>query len=91
MTVHLVDLAQRQMAPGELRRFVERLGPDALLDRDSRAYRDAGLAYLRMDRAELAERLLANQKLLKLPLVRFGNEFTAGPAEAAWKAWLARA
>jgi len=90
VTVHLVDLAQRQMAPGELRRFVDKLGPETLVDRDGRAYRDAGLGYLRMDRDELAERLLANQKLLRLPLVRFGNELSAGPAETTWKAWLGR-
>jgi len=38
---------------------------------------------------EIAERLLANNALLRLPLVRFGNAFTAGPAEATWKSWLA--
>ena len=86
--VHFVDLGQRPMAPGELRRFVERLGPEALTDTTSRAYKDAGLAYLRMDRAELADRIASNQKLLRLPLVRFENQFTAGPAEAAWKAWV---
>ena len=31
---------------------------------------------------ELAERLLADQRLLRLPLVRFGDELTAGRAEA---------
>jgi arsenate reductase-like glutaredoxin family protein len=89
VAVHVVDLSQRQMAPGELRRFVDRLGPQALLDTSGRAYRDAGLAYMRMDRDELAGRLLSSQKLLLIPLVRFGNQFTAGPAEATWKDWLA--
>lgn len=86
--IHLVDLRRKPIAPGELRRFVERLGAAALLDADGRAYRDAGLAYLRMDDAEIVERLLADPRLLRLPLVRFGNEVTAGRAEAIWKAWL---
>ena len=47
--ISFVDLRKRPIAPGELRRFVERLGADALLDATSRPYRDAGLAYLRMD------------------------------------------
>lgn len=86
--VHLVDLRRKPIAPGELRRFVDRLGASALLDTDGRAYRDGGLAYLKMDDAEIAMRLLATPKLLRLPLVRFENAVSAGPAEATWKAWL---
>lgn len=41
-----------------------------------------------MDRAELTERLLANPQLLLLPLVRSGNDFSAGRDEAAWKRML---
>lgn len=88
--VHFVDLGQRPMAPGELRRFVERLGPEALIDTAGRAYREAGLAYLRMDRDEVADRIGSNQKLLRLPLVRFENQVTAGPAESTWKGWPGR-
>jgi arsenate reductase-like glutaredoxin family protein len=83
--VHLVDLRRKPMAPGELRRFVERLGARALADEEGRAWRDAGLGYLRLSDAELADRLLADQRLLRLPLVRVGNEFAAGRDEAAWK------
>ena len=88
VTIHQVDLKRKPIAPGELRRFVERLGAAALVDTEGRAYRDAGLAYLRMDDAEIVERLLADPRLLRLPLVRFGNEVTAGKAEAVWKSWL---
>ncbi len=84
--VHLVDLRKHPMAAGELRRFVERLGARPLADTDGKAWRDAGLAYLRMDDAELSERLLADQRLLRLPLVRGGTRFAAGRDEAAWKA-----
>ena len=83
--VHVVDLVRRPMAAGELRRFTERLGAAALVDTDGRAWRDAGLGYLRMDADELAARLLADQRLLRLPLVRGGNLFAAGRDEAAWQ------
>ena len=43
------------------------------------------------DRLESCLVTLADNALLRLPLVRFGNAFTAGPAEATWKAWLAAA
>ncbi len=82
------DLRRRPIAPGELRRFVERLGAAALADVDGRAWRDQGLGYLRMGDSELVERLLGDVRLLRLPLIRFGNAFTAGPAEATWKGWL---
>jgi arsenate reductase-like glutaredoxin family protein len=86
--IAFVDLRRKPIAPGELRRFVERLGAVACADTDGRAWRDAGLGYLQMTHAELAERLLADQRLLRLPLVRRGNDVTAGRAETTWKAWL---
>lgn len=86
--IHMVDLRRKPIAPGELRRFVQRLGAPALLDAGGRAYRDAGLQYLAMDEAGIVERLLADARLLRLPLVRYGEAVSAGPAEAIWKAWL---
>jgi arsenate reductase-like glutaredoxin family protein len=86
--IHFSDLRRRPMAAGELRRFVERLGARAVADTEGAPWREAGLGYLSMDDAELAERLLANQRLLRLPLVRAGNRFAAGRDEAAWKALL---
>jgi arsenate reductase (glutaredoxin) len=83
--IHSVDLTRKPIARGELRRFTERLGARALLDETSRAYRDAGLGYLRMDDAEIVERLLATPALLRLPLVRFGSAVSAGRDEATWK------
>jgi arsenate reductase-like glutaredoxin family protein len=83
--VSFVDLRKRPIAAGELRRFVERLGARAVADTEGRAWRDAGLAYLSMDDAELADRLLREQRLLRLPLVRAGTALAAGRDEAAWR------
>ena len=41
-----------------------------------------------MDETEIVERLLADPRLLRLPLVRFGNEVSAGRAETVWKSWI---
>lgn len=82
---HVIDIRRRPMAPGELRRFVERLGTRALADTESKAWKDAGLGYLSMTDADLADRLLTDQRLLKIPLVRIDNGFAAGRDEAAWK------
>jgi arsenate reductase-like glutaredoxin family protein len=89
VTVTFVDLRRKPISPGELRRFVERLGAAVLLDTDGRQYKDLGLAYMGLGDEEIAERLLANNGLLRLPLVRFGNAFTAGSADATWRSWLA--
>ena len=91
LTVQFVDLRRKPLAAGELRRFVERLGAAALADTTGRAWTEAGLGYLRMTPDELAARLLADQRLLRLPLVRVANGFAAGRDEAAWKALLAKA
>ena len=69
VVVRYVDLRKRPIAPGELRRFTERLGARALLDETSRPYRDGGLAYLSLDDAGIVARLLADPRLLRLPLV----------------------
>ena len=89
VNVTFVDLRRKPIAPGELRRFVERLGATTLLDTEGRRYKELGLAYMRLGDDDISERLLADDKLLRLPLVRFGNAFTSGPAEPTWKAWLA--
>ena len=84
--IQLVDLAKKPMAPGEIRRFVERFGLPALLDTEGNAYVDAGLKYMKMTDSELLERIEREPKLLRLPLVRSGNRISLGQDEEAWKA-----
>jgi arsenate reductase-like glutaredoxin family protein len=88
VNVAYVDLARKPIALGELRRFAERLGATALLDMEGKRYKDLGLGYMRLDGDQIVERLLADNRLLRLPLVRLANGFTAGPAESTWKGWL---
>jgi arsenate reductase-like glutaredoxin family protein len=90
VTVSFVDVAKRAPAPAELRRFSQRLGARALLDEESRAYREAGLAYLRMSDEEIFERLRAEPRLLRLPLVRRGTDVSVGLDEESWSRWQAR-
>ena len=90
IVVHYVDLRKKPIARAELQRFVDRLGPGEVLDTGSRAYREQGLEYLSTDTAGIVGRLLADTSLLKLPLVRYGEQVTAGKAEGTWKAWLAK-
>jgi arsenate reductase (glutaredoxin) len=90
IVVSFVDLRKKPIAAGELRRFTDRLGAAALLDTDSKPYREQGLAHLSTDTSGITARLLADVRLLRLPLVRYGEDVTAGKDEATWKGWLSR-
>lgn len=88
VTVHLVDLKQRPMAAGELRRFVERFGLAGLLDTEGKAYADAGLKYLKLSESDLLRRIEQEPRLLRLPLVRGAGRLSVGQDEDVWKAML---
>ncbi len=87
--IHFVDLKQKPMSPGEIKRFVDRFGLAGILDVDGSAYADAGLKYLKISDAELLTRIERQPKLLRLPLVRAANKISVGQDEESWKAMLA--
>ncbi len=84
--LQIVDLKQKPMAPGEIRRFIEKFGLTALLDTDSNEYANAGLKYLKLSEKELLQKIEAEPKLVKLPLVRSGKLVAMGHDEESWKA-----
>ncbi len=88
VVVHYIDVRKRGIAPGELRRFTQRLGAAALMDVSSRPYRDQGLAFMTLDEGGIVGRLQADPSLLRLPLARHGNDVTVGVQESTWTAWL---
>jgi arsenate reductase-like glutaredoxin family protein len=87
-TIHFVDLKQKPMSPGEIKRFIDRFGLTGLVDDQGKAYIDAGLKYLRLSDSELLTRIERDPKLLRLPLVRSGNRISIGKDEDSWKAML---
>ena len=87
-TIQLVDLKQKPMAPGEIKRFVDRFGLAGLLDSEGKAYIYGGLKYLKLSEPELMGRIEREPKLLRLPLVRAANRLSIGHDEDSWKAML---
>ncbi len=85
----LVDLKQKPMAPGEIKRFIERFGLARLLDSEGKAYVDAGIKYLKLSDSEMLERIERDPKLLRLPLVRAAGQLSIGHDENSWKSMLA--
>jgi len=89
--IQMVDLKQKPMAPGEIKRFVQRYGLAGLLDSAGKAYVDDGLKYLKLSDAELLGRIERTPQLLRLPLVRSGQRLSVGHDESSWKAMLSPA
>jgi arsenate reductase-like glutaredoxin family protein len=86
--IQFVDLKQKPMAAGELKRFVERFGLAGLLDTEGKAYVDAGLKYIKLSDSEILGRIEREPRLLRLPLIRGANRLSAGHDEDAWMAML---
>src|SRR5258708_29314864 len=87
--IQFVDLKQKPIARGEIKRFVERFGWEGLLDTSGAAYADGGLKYLKLSDSDLLTRIEREPKLLRLPLVRGANRISVGQDEDAWRAMLA--
>jgi arsenate reductase-like glutaredoxin family protein len=88
ITVHFVNVAERPPAKGELRRFQEKYGAAALIDRDAPKFRALGL-HVRGDSPErMLERALTEPRILKFPLVRIGARVGIGYVPDDWLAWI---
>jgi arsenate reductase-like glutaredoxin family protein len=78
IVVRFVDLRKTPMDPQDLSRFLDLLGAAAWLDAAAGTKPGSRIARVRAD-----------PSLLRLPLVRHGDDVTAGPNEVVWAAWLA--
>ena len=85
---HFVDLNERAASLGELKRFAQKFGVGALIDKESKRYAELGLAHARYSDERWLERLSEEPLLLRQPLVRYQHQLTVGTAEETWKGWL---
>jgi arsenate reductase-like glutaredoxin family protein len=86
--VHFVDMDERPAARGELRRFQDKFGAAALIDRERPRFRALGLRVSGSSPERLVERALTEPRILRTPLVRIGGAVTIGDAPEEWKARL---
>ena len=87
---HFVDLNERAASLGELKRFAQKFGVGALIDKESKRYVELGLAHARYGDERWLERLADEPLLLRQPLVRQQHQLTVGSAEETWKAWVGK-
>jgi arsenate reductase (glutaredoxin) len=86
---HFIDLQEREIALGELKRFIDKFTLQALMDTQSKAYQDAGLAYMRVPDEQMIQKLIDDPRLMTQPLVCSGNTLSVGWDEKVWKTWYA--
>jgi len=86
---HFVDLDVRAASLGELKRFAQKFGVSALVDRASKRFAALGLAHSHLSDERWLQKLSEEPLLLKQPLVRHGQALTIGEAEDQWKLWIA--
>ncbi|HYS69009.1 MAG TPA: ArsC/Spx/MgsR family protein [Gemmatimonadaceae bacterium] len=85
---HFVDLTERPASLGELRRFVQKFGVAALVDRDSKRFDELGLRYAQLSDDRWLEKLSDEPLLLRMPLVRNANQLVIGADESIWRTWM---
>ena len=83
--VTFTDLRKRAPTPGELRKWVERFGVEGVVDRNSAAYRDAGMGYLSAGVDTWLDEFCKQPLLMRLPLVRCGKDLSVGDDPEAWE------
>jgi arsenate reductase-like glutaredoxin family protein len=87
---HFVDLLERPAALGELRRFAQKFGVMALVDKGSKRFDELGLRYAQLSDDRWLEKLSEEPLLLRMPLVRNANQLTIGAEDDTWSAWAGR-
>jgi arsenate reductase len=90
---HFVDFLERAASQSELRRFAQRYGLDALIDRESRSYLESGMRHARLSDESWLDKLAEEPLMLRMPLVRQVGQgakgLTIGLAEDEWRQWTA--
>ncbi len=86
---HFVDLNERAASLGELRRFAQKFGVQALIDRDAKRFTELGLKSALLSEDRWLEKLTLEPLLLRMPLVRHQQQVTVGAAEETWRTWVA--
>jgi arsenate reductase-like glutaredoxin family protein len=86
---HFVDFNERAASLGELRRFAQKFGVQALIDRDAKRFTELGLKSALLSEDRWLEKLTLEPLLLRMPLVRHQQQLTVGAAEETWRTWVA--
>lgn len=82
-----IDMSEKEISKGELHSVCQVVGGiDAVINEDCKDKDALALVkYISADERE--EKLLANQQVIKTPIVRNGKQATVGYRPEIWKTW----
>ncbi len=80
-----IDLKMKGFSPKELESVARPIGMENLLDRESKRFKEKGLAF--MSPTRVTQVLLDDPLLAKTPIVRNGSQATLGFQPEVWKTW----
>ena len=83
--VHIIDLREKNLSKGELENITRKIPIEDLLDKEGKEYRKRNLAYMKFD---IAEEILEDSLLVKMPIVRNGKNVTLGYEPKIWMNWI---
>ncbi len=78
----VIDLTQKGMSKGEIKKVAGALGIDNLINKESDAFLNKGLKYASYDGEEI---IFKYPEIIVTPIVRCGNKATVGYAPQEWK------
>ena len=80
-----IDLPSKGLSPREYQSVKQKVGFDALVNKNCRAYEQRYMAYITPEAAEGT--LLTYTDLIMTPIVRNGREATVGYCPDIWATW----
>ena len=80
-----IDLPSKGLSPREYQAVKQKVGFEALVDPQSRAYEALYMTYISPQAQE--ETLLEHPELFRAPIVRNGREATVGYCPEIWASW----
>ena len=84
---HFVDMKEKGLSKGEFNSVAQAVGGiDKLIDEDAKDKDTLPLIKYIADEDRL-EKILENQQILKMPIVRNGKKATVGYQPDVWKGW----
>lgn len=82
-----IDMSEKEMSKGKLRSVSQVVGGINAMINENCKDKDALALVKYISEDEREEKLLANQQVIKTPIVRNGKQATVGYAPDVWKSW----
>lgn len=85
--IQFIDMTEKEMSKGEFRSVCQVVGGINAMINENCKDKDALALVKYISEDEREEKLLANQQVIKTPVVRNGKQATVGYAPDVWKSW----